>query len=94
MKELIPLHDYVVLEEIKPEEGALILSQESEDAPNRGRVVRVTGGHLTWTGTTSSFSDELEGQEVIFQPHMFTPIDIGGKRQLIGKREFVIAILK
>lgn len=93
MKELIPLHDYVVLEEVKPEEGALILSQESEDAQNIGRVISAGGG-LIWNGSTTTAADPLVGHEVIFQPHMFMTIDIGGKKQLMGKREFVIAILK
>lgn len=94
MKEIIPLHDYVVLEEIKEIEGALILSQSDQDPPNRAIVIR-TPSLYSWNGATVNSYDVLkEGDEVLFLPHMFNAFEVGNKKQLVGKREFIIAILK
>ena len=92
--DLTPLRDYVVLEVTKAEEkGALILTGSDQEAPNRGRVIKVNSNYV-WDGDGVAIASTLkEGQEVLFQPHMFTEYQVDGKKHLIGKQEFIIAII-
>lgn len=80
--EIIPLNDYVLLEEIKPEVSSLIITPEEADLP-RSNVCKII-----YAGEKTGF---VMGETVMILPHAFHEIENDGKKYLIGKSENIIA---
>lgn len=98
MPELIPLHDYVVIQEgdAVVEESSisklgLVLpdGMDSEDMKSQGKVIRVPK-----VNPMLQIIPFQEGDYVVFKRHMFEDIKLGANRYLLGKLENVIAIIK
>lgn len=73
---ITPLRDYVLLEEVKQEEGKIMLASDVDiEKPDLALVL----------------SGEHQGKTVLYKPYMFQKI-ILDKTYLIGKEEGIFAI--
>lgn len=95
--ELIPLHDYVVLQEIeeKLESAAgIIIPEQSADAMEitiKAKIIKLPLKTITWTG---SFDLLNEGDTVLFKRHLFEEVHLDAQKFMIGKEENIIAVVK
>ena len=92
--EVIPLREYVILEEVlvTSSESGIILPEnaESMESTNKGKIVKLP--KFRWNMYPTD--DYKEGDEVLFKRHMFEEIEVDSKKLLFGKQEFIVAVIK
>lgn len=93
--EIIPLQDYVVIQEAEDIVGKSVILVDADIEPkNQGKIIKLPE-NVGW----SSMSLLKEGDLVIFRRHMFDNLDEILNDKLfkglvLGKQEYVIAIIK
>lgn len=80
--EIVPLKDYVLLEEIHKENTSGIILPDNPDIERSNKCRIISGGNFQ------------KGDIVLIKPHLFDEIVEDGKKFLIGKEENIIATLK
>lgn len=78
---LLPLHDYVLLEELTMKTIVKGLIEDDEEESHWAKVLK----------TTSSLVSE--GQTVLIKRHLFDKVSYEGTEYLLGKIESVVAVL-
>jgi co-chaperonin GroES (HSP10) len=80
--EIIPLQDYVLLEEIHSEILSSIILPDNPDIERSNRCKIISKGEKVLLAV---------GETVLIKPHMFDEIEIDKKKYLIGREESIIA---
>lgn len=93
--QIIPLQDYVVIEEKQVESTAGIILPEDADmeATGQGTIVALPDNTLQMTSTFYK-PPYAEGSQVLFKRHTFDEFEVDGKKVLLGRQEHIIAVLK
>lgn len=87
MKHLIPLHDNIILKPAGKQEkiGALLVPQQHQKRLSRGTIVDIAPG----------CSKQLKlGDEVTYNLHSETPIDVDGQEFVVISESQCIAIVR
>ena len=93
--DLKPLHDRVIVKVEETEnttESGLILTQTAQDKSNRGMVVAVGPGKYEY-GVWIEV-ELVKGDEVMFEAHTGTPLNVDGEEYIMMRDNEVIAIVE
>ena len=90
-----PLQDRLIVERLAPEEkssGGIILPDNAQERPQRGRVVAVGKGKVREDGTVTPL-DCKEGDEVLFGKYSGVEIKLDGVEVLIMREDDVLGVI-
>ncbi len=93
--ELRPLHDRVAVEVDSQEEktaGGIIIPDNAQEKPIRGKIVAVGGGSLDNTGNRMPL-DVKVGDKIIFGKWSGTEVKVNGKTLLVMKESDIMAVI-
>lgn len=91
---MIPVNDFVVLEQAKAEEktpGGLFVPQTAQERTDSGKVVAVGPGYRLENGDTASLQVQI-GDEVVFRKHAAADVKINGKDYLVLREQDIMCI--
>ena len=87
MSRLQPVQDFVLVEELLPEEvtasGIIIPDVVDKEAPNQGRVIEC-GPNCSFVKTSDV---------VMFRRYGFDDVEFNGKKYLLGREEFIMGTI-
>ena len=92
---LRPLHDRIVAIRLDAEEttaGGIIIPDNAQEKPARGKVVAVGNGKRDDSGKRMAL-DVKEGDEILFGKYSGTEIEVGGQTQLVLREDDVLAVI-
>lgn len=90
-----PLQDRIIVERLAPEEkssGGIILPDNAQERPQRGRVVAVGKGKVRDDGTVTPV-DVKEGDEILFGKYSGTEVKVEGAELLIMREDDVLGVV-
>jgi chaperonin GroES len=90
-----PLQDRIIVERLAPEEkssGGIILPDNAQERPQRGRVVAVGKGKVREDGTVTPV-DVKEGDEILFGKYSGTEVKVEGSDLLIMREDDVLGVV-
>ena len=90
-----PLQDRIIVERLAPEEkssGGIILPDNAQERPQRGRVVAVGKGKVREDGTVTPV-DVKEGDEILFGKYSGTEVKVEGAELLIMREDDVLGVV-
>lgn len=90
-----PLQDRIIVERMAPEDktsGGIILPENAQERPQRGRVVAVGKGKVRDDGQVSPV-DLKEGDEILFGKYSGVEIKIEGSEYLIMREDDVLGVV-
>jgi chaperonin GroES len=90
-----PLQDRLIVERLAPEEkssGGIILPDNAQERPQRGRVVAVGKGKVREDGTVTPV-DVKEGDEILFGKYSGTEVKVEGGELLIMREDDVLGVV-
>ena len=90
---LRPLDDRIVVQRLEAEEktsGGIILPDNAQEKPQKGKVVAVGVGKLLDSGTRAT-PDVKEGDTVIFGRYAGTEVKVEGEEYLIMRESDILA---
>lgn len=90
-----PLQDRIIVERLAPEEkslGGIILPDNAQERPQRGRVVAVGKGKIRDDGSISPV-DVREGDEILFGKYSGVEIKVDGTDVLIMREDDVLGVV-
>jgi len=90
-----PLQDRIIVERLAPEEkssGGIILPDNAQERPQRGRVLSVGKGKVREDGTVQPL-DIKEGDEILFGKYSGTEVKVEGVDLLIMREDDVLGVV-
>ena len=90
-----PLQDRLIVERLAPEEkttGGIILPENAQERPQRGRVISVGKGKVREDGTVTPL-DLKEGDEILFGKYSGTEVKVDGTDFLIMREDDVLGVI-
>jgi chaperonin GroES len=90
-----PLQDRLIVERLAPEEkttGGIILPDNAQERPQRGRVVSVGKGKVRDDGSIHAL-DVKEGDEVLFGKYSGVEVKVDGTELLIMREDDVLGVI-
>lgn len=90
-----PLQDRIIVERMAPEEkssGGIILPDNAQERPQRGRVVAVGKGKVREDGAVIPV-DVKEGDEILFGKYSGTEVKVEGTDLLIMREDDVLGVV-
>jgi len=90
-----PLQDRIIVERLAPEEksmGGIILPDNAQERPQRGRVVAVGKGKVREDGIVTPV-DVKEGDEILFGKYSGTEVKVEGSELLIMREDDVLGVV-
>ncbi len=90
-----PLQDRIIVERLAPEEkslGGIILPDNAQERPQRGRVVAVGKGKVREDGKLLP-PDVREGDEILFGKYSGVEIKVDGAEVLIMREDDVLGVV-
>ena len=90
-----PLQDRIIVERLAPEEkstGGIILPDNAQERPQRGRVVAVGKGKIRDDGKLTA-PDLKEGDEVLFGKYSGVEIKVEGNEILIMREDDILGVV-
>ena len=90
-----PLQDRIIVERLAPEEkssGGIILPDNAQERPQRGRVIAVGKGKVREDGTVTPV-DVKEGDEILFGKYSGTEVKVDGAEVLIMREDDVLGVV-
>src|SRR5579862_2912724 len=91
-----PLHDRIVVEAAAKEEktaGGIILPDNAQEKPQRGKVLAVGPGKRLDSGQLSAV-DVKVGDTVLYGKYGGTEVTVGGKDYIILRAEDVLGVIQ
>lgn len=92
--QIIPLQDYVVIEEKQVESTAGIILPEDADIEATGQGTITALPDSNYSVATLYKPPYTTGDLVLFKRHTFDEFEVDGKKVLLGRQEHIIAVLK
>jgi len=93
---LTPLHDRIVVEAAAKEEktaGGIILPDNAQEKPQRGKVLSVGPGKRLDSGQLSPV-DVKVGETVLYGKYSGTEVTVGGQDYVILRADDILAIVE
>lgn len=90
-----PLQDRLIVERLAPEEkslGGIILPENAQERPQRGRVVACGKGKVREDGTVTPL-DLKEGDEILFGKYSGVEVKVEGTDYLIMREDDVLGVV-
>ncbi len=90
-----PLQDRIIVERLAPEEktsGGIILPDNAQERPQRGRVLAVGKGKVREDGTVNPLEVKV-GDQVLFGKYSGTEVNEEGTALLIMREEDVLGVV-
>ena len=90
-----PLQDRIIVERLAPEEkslGGIILPDNAQERPQRGRVVAVGKGKVREDGKLLP-PDVREGDEILFGKYSGVEVKVDGSDVLIMREDDVLGVV-
>lgn len=90
-----PLQDRLIVERLAPEEkssGGIILPENAQERPQRGRVVAVGKGKIREDGSVTPL-DCKEGDEILFGKYSGVEVKVEGTDYLIMREDDVLGVV-
>ena len=87
--EIRPLRDFVILEEVLPPKetiSGLIIENVDLEPTKKAVVIKISKDIRDKT-------DIVEGDTVIYRPHLFEDVVLDKKKHLVGRLENILAIV-
>jgi len=91
---LRPLHDRVIvkrLEEEKKTSGGIIIPDNAQEKPVKGRVIAVGSGKVTDDGKVRP-CDVKAGDEILFGKYSGTEVKIDGEEYVVMREDDIMAV--
>lgn len=91
-----PLQDRLIVERLAPEEktsGGIILPDNAQERPQRGRIIAVGKGKVREDGTVTPL-DCKEGDEILFGKYSGTEVKVDGVEYLIMREDDVLGVIQ
>jgi len=90
-----PLQDRIIVERLAPEEkslGGIILPDNAQERPQRGRVIAVGKGKVREDGKLLP-PDVREGDEILFGKYSGVEVKVDGAEVLIMREDDVLGVV-
>ena len=90
-----PLQDRIIVERLAPEEksaGGIILPDNAQERPQRGRVVAVGKGKVREDGSVNPV-EVKEGDEILFGKYSGVEVKVEGTDVLIMREDDVLGVV-
>ena len=94
--EMRPLHDRVIVERMEEEKksaGGIIIPDNAQEKPIKGKVVAVGPGKRTDDGKVHPVDVKI-GDKVLFGKYSGTEVKLNGSEYVVMREDDIMAVLK